>query len=165
MMRDIFPLWKKILKAACDIAFKEKEKTMKKKVIIIPCSGIGKPLGSASRQAMYEVVEKLRPNTTNTVCLALLVSGDEKAVRMVQENPCIALDGCAKNCALKNIELAGGKVHSRLRVMDIFRNHNDLKPEAVLHLGKSGEKLVKIIAKEVAWESDRLLSVEAKSNE
>jgi hypothetical protein len=31
------------------------------KVIIVPCSGIGKPYGTVSREAAYEVTEDLRP--------------------------------------------------------------------------------------------------------
>ena len=52
-----------------------------KKVIIIPCSGIGKAFGSISRDATYEVTENLRKDITQTLCLALLVSGDEESRR------------------------------------------------------------------------------------
>lgn len=130
------------------------------KVVIMPCSGIGKPLGTVGRQAAYEVVENLRPESTTTTCLALLVSGDERAMSLVRENHCIALDGCPKECARKNIELAGGKVGSRFTVMDVYKEHRDLKPEAVLHLGEGGEKLVKILAERVAQEADALLGKE-----
>jgi len=43
-----------------------------KKVIVIPCSGIGKAYGSVGREAMYQVVEQLRPDSADTVCLSLL---------------------------------------------------------------------------------------------
>ncbi len=36
------------------------------KVIVIPCSGIGKAFGSISRDAVYEVTENLRKDTTRT---------------------------------------------------------------------------------------------------
>ena len=52
--------------------------TMQKKVIVIPCSGIGKALGSVSREATYEVVESLRKGVTETTCLALITSGDDR---------------------------------------------------------------------------------------
>jgi uncharacterized metal-binding protein len=133
---------------------------MGKKVIVIPCSGIGKPLGSVGRQATYEVVENLRHSVTATTCLALLVSGDGKALDLVRSNHCIALDGCPKECARKNIELAGGTVESQLRAMDVYKEHRDLKPEAVLHLGESGEKLVHELALRVAAEVDALLGME-----
>lgn len=135
-----------------------------KRVIVIPCSGIGKPLGSVSRQATYEVVDDLRPTVSTTTCLALLVKGDEQAQELVRENPCIALDGCQKECARKNIEIAGGVVASELRVLDVFRSHADCKPETVLHLGEGGERLVHHLAERVAAEVDRLLEEEGNPN-
>ena len=40
------------------------------KVIIVPCSGIGKTYGTVSREAAYEVVEDLRPETAGIVALS-----------------------------------------------------------------------------------------------
>jgi uncharacterized metal-binding protein len=126
------------------------------KVVVLPCSGIGKPLGTVSRLAAYRVAEELRPDTTAVTCLAQLVAEDPQALALVRENPCIALDGCPKECARRNIEIAGGKVGSELRVMDVFRRHMDLKPETVLDVGTGGEKLTAVISREVAGEVDRL---------
>ena len=53
----------------------------KKKVIIIPCSGIGKAFGSISRDGTYEIVDNLRKDVTQTLCLASLVSGDEESLQ------------------------------------------------------------------------------------
>ncbi len=49
-----------------------------KKVIVIARSGIGQPLGSVSREAIHELVENTRKGVTETLCLALLVSGDKE---------------------------------------------------------------------------------------
>ena len=38
--------------------------TEPKRVIIISCSGIGKAYGSVGREAMYQVTEDLRPDST-----------------------------------------------------------------------------------------------------
>jgi len=46
---------------------------------IIPCSGIGKSFGTISREATYCVVEDLKKGETDTLCLSLLVKGDEDA--------------------------------------------------------------------------------------
>lgn len=127
------------------------------RIVVIPCSGIGKPLGSVSRQATYRVVEDLRPESTATTCLALIVAGDEKAVKLVKENPCIALDGCPRECARKNIELAGGRVATELKVMDIYKEDKSMKPESVLQIGEGGERLADTIAERIARESDRIL--------
>ncbi len=42
-----------------------------KKVIVIPCSGIGKPLGSVCTEAVFELVENTRKGVTETICLSL----------------------------------------------------------------------------------------------
>ncbi len=36
----------------------------KQAVVVVPCSGIGKSLGTVSREAAYELCENLRPNDT-----------------------------------------------------------------------------------------------------
>ena len=84
--------------------------TMQKKVIVIPCSGIGKALGSVSREATYEVVESLRKGVTDTTCLALITSGNEETLELVKSNKCITVDGCPLQCAEKNVRLAGGEL-------------------------------------------------------
>jgi uncharacterized metal-binding protein len=134
------------------------------KVVVIPCSGIGKPLGTVGRQATYDIIEKRCPEESTTTCLALLVSGDEEAVRLVRENPCIALDGCPKECARKNIELAGGRVESELRVMDLFKEHREDKPESVLHIGEGGERLVSALTDRLEGEIKRILEKEEKGH-
>ena len=48
------------------------------KVVIIPCSGIGKTYGTVSREAAYEVTDDIRPEQTQLVALSLLVLGDEE---------------------------------------------------------------------------------------
>ena len=45
----------------------------KKKVIIVPCSGVGKPFGTITREAAYQVTEEDRPERTQIVPLSLLV--------------------------------------------------------------------------------------------
>ncbi len=95
-----------------------------KKVIVIPCSGIGKAFGSVSREATFEVVENLQKEKSETVCLALIVSGDKDARKLVRENKCITIDGCPMQCAEKNVRLAGGNIAGRFRVVDTFKKNN-----------------------------------------
>ena len=79
---------------------------------------------------------------------------DTKA--LVQGNPVITVDGCAKDCARKNVEFAGKAVDGALRVIDIFKDNRDLKPEGILRLGEPGFKLVHILAQKLAEEIDRV---------
>ena len=129
----------------------------KKKVIIIPCSGIGKPIASVGREATYEVIENLRPGVTDTVCLSLLVMGDERATSEIRENPVVTIDGCPKDCSRKNVELSGGKEVFHLRAIDVLKDHKELKPKSVIDIGEEGRKLARILAGEVAAKVDELL--------
>ena len=47
-----------------------------KKIVIVPCSGIGKSYGTVSRLAAYQVTEEDNPEKTQLVPLALLVMGN-----------------------------------------------------------------------------------------
>ncbi len=134
--------------------------TTNNKVIIIPCSGIGKAYGTVGREATYMVVEELRPGLTDTVCLSLLVTGDEETRRRVQENPCITIDGCPLACARKNVEMAGGQQTVNLRVIDTYKEHRDLKPRAVTFIAENGRPLTRFLAEQAAAEVDRIANEE-----
>ncbi len=81
---------------------------MSERVIIVPCSGIGKTYGTVTREAAYLVTEELRPETTTIVPLSLLVLGDEEARAAVQDARVITMDGCKLACATLNVRQAGG---------------------------------------------------------
>jgi uncharacterized metal-binding protein len=118
----------------------------KKKVMVIPCSGIGKAFGAISREAMYTVVDDLRPAETDTTCLGLLVMGDEQARSKVKDSPCLTIDGCPADCSRKNVLLAGGDVVKAFRVVDIYKQHTNLKPKAVAQVDEAGRELAQILA-------------------
>jgi uncharacterized metal-binding protein len=128
-----------------------------KKVIVIPCSGIGKPFGSVSRETTYEVIESLRKETADTVCLALLVSGDKESLHLVRNNKCITVDGCPLQCAEKNVRLAGGDLAGSFRVVDAYKDNRHLKPRAVTFLDRDGRQLAKALAERVAVKVDELV--------
>jgi len=130
---------------------------IEKKVIVIPCSGIGKALGSVSREATYEIVENLRKGVTETTCLALVVSGDEETLELVKNNKCIAVDGCPLQCAEKNVKLAGGDLAASIRVVDALKENRSLKPKTVTFLDPDGEQLATIVAKQIANKVDDFL--------
>jgi len=130
------------------------------KVVVVPCSGIGKSLGTVGRVATYKVVERMKPKETRTVCLALLTMGDADALKLVRENPCIAVDGCPAQCSKKNIEASMGKLAHSMIVTDVLRKNRSLKPEGVIELNDQGDKLAEIIAKELSKKADEILHKE-----
>jgi len=127
-----------------------------KSILIIPCSGIGKPFGTISRDATFRVVDDLRKGKTETDCLSLLVTGDEEAIKKIQLSRCIAVDGCPLECARKNIEIAGGKIAAHFRVMDFLRENRSLKPRQITILDDDGTTLSKILANKIAEKVDEL---------
>ena len=128
-----------------------------KYVFVIPCSGIGKSLGSVGRKAAYRVVEQLRPQTTRITCLPLLTIGDEATLKKVRETPCISIDGCPSKCAQKNIEASNGLLMKSFLVTDTLRNHKNLKPDGIVELNSEGHELAKVIGEEVADAVDEII--------
>ena len=126
------------------------------RVMIIPCSGIGKAYGSVGREAMYTLLEDLRPNATDTVCLSLLTLGDSDAQTQVREHATITIDGCPKVCAKVNVEAAGGKPAAEYRVFDVYRAYKGLKVRSVSNLGEPGRAMARILAEEIAAKVDEL---------
>ena len=126
------------------------------KVVVVPCSGIGKSLGTVGRVATYKVIERMRPEKTRTVCLALLTMGDNDALKLVRENPCIAVDGCPAQCSKKNIEASMGKLAYNIVVTDVLRKNRSLKPDGVIELNDQGDKLAEIIARALSEKVDEI---------
>ena len=109
----------------------------RRKVVIVPCSGIGKTYGTVSREAAYEVTEDMRPADTQLVALSLLVLGDEEARAAVAGNPAVTIDGCKLACATKMVEESGGTVAQDLAVLDAYRRHRQFKPQGLAELNEA----------------------------
>ena len=123
---------------------------MKRKIPVVACSGIGKTLGAAAREAAYVLTEDLRPEKTKVVALALLVLGDEEAKREVAGGEAIAIDGCKLECAAKGLGCSGAAHVHKIAVFHVIRRHRGLKPEGVCDLNADGMKLARATADEAA---------------
>lgn len=126
------------------------------KVVMIPCSGIGKAYGEMGRQAIYEVIEERGAKEVATVCLARLMIGEPQTKELVKGHRVITVDGCAKDCARKNVEFIGKQPDSSLRVIDLFKDYRDLKPEGILNLGEPGWQRVHKLARRLEEEIARV---------
>lgn len=122
---------------------------MKPKIVIVPCSGIGKSYGTVAREGAYVVTEDLCPERTRLVPLALLVLGGDEARSALGGAKAIALDGCKLACAAKVVAESGGAVAHAIQVPDVFRRHRGLKPSGVAALDEKGLKLARVLAEEV----------------
>ncbi len=134
------------------------EKNQEQEVLIVPCSGIGKVHGLISREAVYQVTDRLMPGLSDTVCLALLVTGDAGTLAKVKANPCITVDGCPKLCAKKNVELAGGKVALGVRVYDTLKRHRGAEFGSATQLSDAGWTATEEIAAAIVQTAGQLVA-------
>jgi uncharacterized metal-binding protein len=130
------------------------------RVVIVPCSGIGKTYGTVSREAAYYISEDLRPDATQLVALSMLVLGDESARSAISGNPAITIDGCRLACASKMVKESGGKVVQEIAVLDVYRRHKNFKPQGIAELNEGGRQLAHALAEEIAITIDALVSGE-----
>jgi uncharacterized metal-binding protein len=122
---------------------------MKQKVLVVPCSGIGKSYGTVAREGAYMVTEDLCPERTKLVPLALLVLGGHEAHSAIAGAKAITIDGCKLTCAAKVVAESGGTIARAMDVPDVFRRHRDLKPSGIAELDQNGQKLARVLAEEV----------------
>ena len=135
-----------------------------KRVVVVPCSGIGKTYGTVGREAAYELVETLRPDQAEVVALSLLVLGDAGTRARVQAAPAITIDGCKLACASKMVAESGGRVAYEANVLDTFRRHRHLKPQGIAELNPAGEALARAMAGELAEATDQILNNEEQQD-
>ncbi len=128
----------------------------KRKVVIIPCSGIGKTYGAVSREAAYAITEDKRPQNTRLVALSKLVLGDETARSIVAGSPAITIDGCKLACASKMVKESGGRLVQEVDVLEAYRRHKQLKPQGIGELNEGGLLLAQALADEVVLTIDSL---------
>ena len=128
------------------------------KVVIVPCSGIGKTYGSVSREAAYCLTEDLRPEQTELVALSLLVLGDPAARLMLANNPALTIDGCKLACATRMVQESGGHVLRDFAVLDVYRRNKQLKPQGIAELNEAGKLLALALAQEAAAVVDEMAS-------
>ncbi len=120
------------------------------RLIIVPCSGIGKTYGSVSREAAYDVAGELRPEQTQLVALAMLVMGDQQARAAVANAPAITIDGCKLACATKMVQECGGRVAQNFAVLEVYRRYKQFKPQGIAELNEGGRQLARALAEEIA---------------
>jgi uncharacterized metal-binding protein len=129
---------------------------MKRKTLIVPCSGIGKTYGTVAREGAHIVTEDLCPESSRLVPLALVVLGDKGVREALGTSPAITIDGCKLACAAKVVEESGGTVARALQVLDVYRRNRHLKPAGIAELNEAGHELARVLAEEVSDLADRV---------
>lgn len=133
----------------------------KKKVFIIPCSGIGKIFGSIGRETAYIVANELSREKAALECLPLIVKGKSEVIEALKENKVIAIDGYPLKCSYNNLMEKVGKVDSQFMTTNVVKENPDLKPEPkIIPIGENTKKLSQKLAEQVAKEVNKLLEEE-----
>ena len=115
------------------------------KKIVIPCSGIGKAFGTVSREATYQLSETDHREEYRTMCLPLLVAGDQDAIDLLKKSRVYTIDGCPKKCATLSVERTGIDVAMEVMVPKVLAKNTGHKPGTVLDIGPNGVLLAKDI--------------------
>jgi len=118
--------------------------------LILPCSGIGKSLGTITRWAAYELLESNTIPELRLLCLARLVDLDSEARAILESHRIITIDGCPKKCATLNVEKNNINVTKEYLMAKFLVKNKDLKLENnVIDPGEGGKELAKRIAQEI----------------
>jgi len=88
------------------------------KVGIVSCSGEDCLGGCVSRMATLEVLHRLRPTVTVTICLPLFLAGSGGEREFAKSFPTITVDGCAKMCAAKGTAKYSSEPAVKVNVSD-----------------------------------------------
>jgi uncharacterized metal-binding protein len=132
----------------------------KKKVYIIPCSGIGKIFGTIGRDSAYIVNNELAKDTTSLECLPLIVKGKKEVIEALKKNKVIAIDGCPLKCSYNNVMEKVGKVDAQFMTTEIVKENRELKPEpCIIPAGENTKKLSRKLAEQVTKKVEELLEI------
>ncbi len=130
-----------------------------RKIAIVACAGMDKPLGSVARATAFKVVEDLKRDSTVLVCIPPLVAGANPHPELIKKYPVITVDGCSERCATKIVAKSGGKIKGRVFIPQSVQKLG-LKPKTAADIGADGEKLADKIAEETALLIDKILGSE-----
>lgn len=129
----------------------------KKKVGIVACSGEELPEGTITRLAALQVLEKLRPNDTVTICLPLFLAGGEGDRAFARFYPTISVDGCELRCAAKATEKYSNKPAKSIMVRDLIEENLLDFPGGRRRLNSAGIQAVEVTAQQIAKSVDELI--------
>ncbi|MBE0698733.1 MAG: putative zinc-binding protein [Anaerolineaceae bacterium] len=129
----------------------------RKKVGIVSCSGEELAEGTVTRLAALQVLEKMRPGDTVTICLPLFLAGGEGDRAFAKFYPTIAIDGCEKRCAYRGTEMYSNKPAGSIVVTNLVSEQNLSRPEGKRKLNDAGMRVVDAVAQQVAEQVDSLL--------
>ncbi len=130
------------------------------KVGIIPCNGEEFCEGTLTRFASRKVLDKLRPDSTVTICLPLFIAGEKGERNFAKTFPTVTVDGCNKRCSQISTEKLSGRPHFSVVVADVLKEHGVAPPESRRTLASKDQAAVDCVADEIARKVDEILKNE-----
>lgn len=131
--------------------------SLKGKIAILPCTGIGQVVGTIARQAAYRVCEDERPKETVLLCLPALVKGVQEDIDMVEQCLVVVIEGCKECCATHALATKGGVPAASVSVPKVVKGRGlRVRREARRQLTEPELAVVELVADCVVAEVDRL---------
>ncbi len=127
------------------------------KVGIIPCNGEEICEGTMTRFASRKVLDKLRPDSTVTICLPLFIAGEKGERNFAKTFPTITVDGCNKRCSQISTERLSGRPRFSIVISDLLKEHGIAPPESRRTLASKDQAAVECVANEIARRVDDIL--------
>ena len=132
----------------------------KKKIGLVSCSGEELPAGTLSRVAALEVLERLRPRDTVTLCLPLFLAGNDKERAFAKFYPTIAIDGCTQRCAARATEQYSAKPTASIVIPEFLAARGLDAPRSRRQMDVADGRAVDALAQEIARRVDEILGVQ-----
>ena len=127
------------------------------KVGIIPCNGEEICEGTLTRFASRKVLDKLRPDSTVTICLPLFIAGEKGERNFAKTFPTITVDGCNKRCSQISTEKLSGRPRHSIVVSDLLKDHGIEPSQSRRTLMEKDRVAVDLVADEIARKVDEIL--------
>ena len=116
------------------------------KMLLLPCSGLDKSLGSVSRRAA--ILAQKDNEALEIICPVLLNTGDPEYQEKLKLCPVIVIDGCMNRCAAKLAAAKGAKIAEKYFIPDLIKKYQ-IFPEKDLIPGEKAQELAQKIAQTI----------------
>lgn len=115
--------------------------------VILPCSGLDKEAGSASRELALLLLEK----GAEVVCPVLYQRSPKRYQKALDSGRLVVIDGCRTRCASKLATERGLKISDKLTVTEAAKERG-LKPGKDPHLGENLGAILPALAEDIIAE-------------
>ncbi|MCK4279160.1 MAG: hypothetical protein KAW94_01150 [Candidatus Thorarchaeota archaeon] len=121
----------------------------KQRICVLPCSGMGKALGSVTREIGLVIAEEMHELDVHLVCPSSLTADVGDYGHAIKRTPTIVIDGCVEKCATKIAAQNGADVIESIFLPKMVGKYR-LKPKGRYDIGSEGRMLAHRVSEDVA---------------